>query len=58
MTPAGIEPATFRFLAQHPNHCVTAVPDIVQVPGLNLVLIKMSRPMAPFCAFVGFYVNT
>ena len=26
MTPAGIEPATFRFVAQHLNHCATAVP--------------------------------
>ena len=26
LTPAGIEPATFRFLAQHLNHCATAVP--------------------------------
>jgi hypothetical protein len=26
MTPAGIEPATFRFVAQHLNHCDTAVP--------------------------------
>ena len=26
MTPPGIEPATFRFVAQHPNHCATAVP--------------------------------
>ena len=26
MTPTGIEPATFRFLAQHLNHCATAVP--------------------------------
>jgi len=26
MTPAGIEPATFRFVAQHINHCATAVP--------------------------------
>ena len=26
MTPAGIEPATFRFVAQQLNHCVTAVP--------------------------------
>jgi len=23
--PAGIEPATFRFVAQHLNHCATAV---------------------------------
>ena len=26
MTPAGIEPATFCFVAQHLNHCATAVP--------------------------------
>ena len=26
LTPAGIEPATFRFVAQLLNHCVTAVP--------------------------------
>jgi len=26
MTPSGIEPATFQFVAQHPNHCATAVP--------------------------------
>ena len=25
MTPSGIEPATFRFVAQHLNHCATAV---------------------------------
>ena len=28
-TPAGIEPATFRIVAQHLNHCATAVPDFV-----------------------------
>jgi len=28
MTPAGIEPTTFRFVAQHLNHCATAVPQI------------------------------
>ena len=27
MTPSGIEPATFRFVAQHLNHCATAAPD-------------------------------
>ena len=26
MTPSGIEPATFRFVAQHLDHCATAVP--------------------------------
>ena len=29
MTPAGIEPATFRFVAQHRNHCAIAFPSIV-----------------------------
>ena len=24
MTPAGIEPVTFRFVAHHLNHCATA----------------------------------
>ena len=28
MTPAGIEPATFRFVAQHLSHCATAVPNL------------------------------
>jgi len=27
MTPAGIEPATFQFVAQHLNHCATTVPS-------------------------------
>jgi len=26
LTPSGIEPATFQFVAQHLNHCATAVP--------------------------------
>ena len=25
LIPAGIDPGTFRFVAQHLNHCVTAV---------------------------------
>ena len=31
LTPAGIEPATFRLVARHLNHCATAVPQIVLV---------------------------
>ena len=30
MTPAGIEPATFIFVAQHLNHCATAEPSILK----------------------------
>ena len=29
MTPAGIEPATFRFVAQHLKHCATAVSGLL-----------------------------
>jgi len=28
MTPSGIEPATFRFVAQHLNHRAIAVPTV------------------------------
>ena len=31
LTPAGIEPATFRFVAQHINHCATAVPIYIYI---------------------------
>jgi len=30
LTLAGIEPETFRFVAQHLNHCATAVPKQVR----------------------------
>jgi len=28
LTPAGIEPVTFQFVAQHHNHCATAVRQV------------------------------
>jgi len=31
LTPAGIEPATFLFVAQHLNHCATAVPMYIYI---------------------------
>ena len=36
MTPFGIEPATFRFVAQHFNQCATAVPNYIYVTKYNL----------------------
>ena len=41
MTPAGIEPATFRFVAQHLNHCATAVPKQQQVEKESYVFLDM-----------------
>ena len=35
MTPARIAPATFRFVAQHLNHCATAVPQKYEVQKIN-----------------------
>ena len=35
MTLAGIEPATFRFVAQHLNHCATAVPHVLSTLQTN-----------------------
>jgi len=34
LTLAGIEPATFRFVAQHLNHCATAVPSKKDVQNI------------------------
>ena len=57
LTPAGIEPATFRILTQHLNHCATAVPVlttssfdkiITESPRKSKELIKayLSTPFA------------
>jgi len=41
MTPAGIEPATFRFVEQHLNHCATAV-SIANAKGKSVPLYAWS----------------
>ena len=41
MTPAGIEPATFRFVAQHLNHCATAVPCTIRINAINFSNISI-----------------
>jgi len=46
MTPAEIEPATFRFVAQHLNHCATAV------PGLNYTYIWIKRDQLDVTCFI------
>ena len=37
MTPAGIEPATFRFVAQYFNHCATSVPYYRQYSSIHII---------------------
>ena len=39
LTPAGIEPATFRCVAQHLNHCATALSHSSISPGMYLSVI-------------------
>ena len=41
LTLAGIEPATFRFVAQHLNHCATAVPTVYEIRWKN---VQPDRP--------------
>jgi len=40
MTPAGIEPATFPFVAQHLNHWATAVPYVMIIRYENPVVTR------------------
>ena len=42
MTPAGIEPATFRFVAQHLNHC--AIYIYKTLTGLEPAVPASERP--------------
>ena len=44
MTPAGIEPAFFRVVAQHLNHCATAVPVYLPVVCMNALLEPDTMP--------------
>ena len=43
MTPPGIESATFRFVAQHINHCATAVPHIQRVPDKCIHILRKEK---------------
>ena len=48
MTPAGIEPATFRFVAQHLNHCATAVPRSERVRYYKQMTIRINLLILSF----------
>jgi len=41
MTPAGIEPVTFRFVAQHLNHCATTVPSVRKCKPQIYILVNV-----------------
>jgi hypothetical protein len=44
MTPSGIEPATFRFVTQHLNHCATAVSLLIcAMKGNELVSLLIDH---------------
>jgi len=46
LTPAGIEPTTFRFVAQHLNHCATAVPLHNEDPNILRRTVRTTVDMA------------
>ena len=54
MTPPGMEPATFRFAAQHLNHCATAVPQwkLRRIPNINPLNVKLN-PTCHLLALLG-----
>jgi len=57
MTPAGIEPATFRFVAQHLKHCATAVPirevkDLVNLAQQRFWFWGLINIMVNFTPFI------
>jgi len=51
VTPAGIEPATFLFVAQHLNHCATAVP-IFKLLFQQILIIKTFTTLISSVRFI------
>ena len=56
MTPYGIEPATFLFVAQHLNHCATTVPQnqkCIRQKSRQQKNQKVKKVHQPKCAALG-----
>jgi len=47
LTPAGIEPATFRFVAQRLSHCATAVACVLVSLCNKAIAILFAAAKAP-----------
>jgi len=57
LTPAGVEPANFRFVAQHLNHCATAVPMVYNSTVSNIVILCLSVNIAEFSYYKQFSIG-
>ena len=48
ITSSGIEPATFRFVAQRLDHCVTAVPHLLKVHLQTFLSVPITQKLPNF----------
>ena len=46
LTPAGIEPATFRIVEHHLNHCATAIPYSNIIIIIIIIIIKFQNKIS------------
>jgi len=53
MTPSTIETATFPFVAQHLNHCATAVPDLTKYATLITAIMFLDCEPTTFLRSTG-----
>jgi hypothetical protein len=56
MTPSGIEPVTFQFVAQYLNPCATVVPQSFNVLCISKMCLCFANNFHGLCAFWGYFV--